>query len=79
MRYLDETNDFLDRNLDNDFEELDVVNIVFESGFYSAVESDYLEPKSFREAWDQKDLVIRELWQNAIRKEIRDMIRRGVW
>ena len=77
MRYLDETNDFLYRNLDKDFEDTDVGNIIFESGFYSAVESDYLEPKSFREAWDQKDPVIWELWKNSIRKEIRDMIRRG--
>ena len=47
MRYLDETNDFLDRDLNEDFEVSDVGNIVFQSGFYSAVESDYLEPKSF--------------------------------
>ena len=62
MRYLDETNDFLDRDLNEDFEASDVGNMVFDYGFYSAAERDYLEPKSFREAWDQKDPVIQELW-----------------
>ena len=32
-----------------------------------------------REAWDHEDEEIRKKWREALRKEIRDMIRRGVW
>ena len=41
--------------------------------------AEYIEPKTFREAWDHPDLVQREKWREAIRKEFRDMLRRGVW
>jgi hypothetical protein len=45
----------------------------------SAVESDYGEPTSFREAWDHPDPESREKWREAIRKEFHDMINKGVW
>ena len=63
---------------DSYFKDLDVGHVVTETGFFSEVERDYLETKTFREAWDYNDPDKQENWRNAIRKEIRDMIRRGV-
>jgi transposase InsO family protein len=37
------------------------------------------DPANFQEAWHHPDPVDREKWREAIRKEFRDMIRRGVW
>ena len=37
------------------------------------------EPKTFRDAWDHQDKDSREKWRQAIRKELNDMIRRGVF
>ena len=39
----------------SDFEDLYVGRGITETGFFSAVESDYLGPKTFREAWDYYD------------------------
>jgi hypothetical protein len=50
-----------------------------ELALMSAVESDYGEPTSFREAWDHPDPESREKWREAIRKEFHDMINKGVW
>ena len=36
-------------------------------------------PTTFDEAWNHPDPTERKLWREAIRKEFRDMIRRGVW
>jgi hypothetical protein len=43
--------------------------------------SDFVEaePTTFREAWDHPDPQSREKWREAIRKEFRDMINRGIW
>ena len=43
------------------------------------VNEDYIEPKTFQEAWHHKDAIQREKWREAIRKEFRDMTKRGVW
>ncbi|KAL7554939.1 hypothetical protein ACHAWF_018502 [Thalassiosira exigua] len=40
---------------------------------------DYIEPKTFREAWDHSDPFQRKQWHWEIRKEFHDMIKRGVW
>ena len=40
---------------------------------------DYVEPKSFEEAWNHPDEVQRKKWQDAIHKEFKDMCNRGVW
>ena len=37
------------------------------------------DPKNFQEAWNHPDECQRKKWREAIRKEFRDMIRRGVW
>jgi hypothetical protein len=37
------------------------------------------EPRFFQEAWHHPDPIKREKWREAIRKEFRDMISRGVW
>ena len=40
---------------DSYFEDLDMGHVVTKTGLFLAVESDYLEPKTFREAWDYND------------------------
>ena len=45
----------------------------------SAVESNYLEPQTFEEAWDHADPHDREKWREAIRKELKAMKERNVW
>jgi hypothetical protein len=37
------------------------------------------EPRSFNEAWNNKDIEEQKNWRIAIRKEFNDMIKRGVW
>ena len=37
------------------------------------------EPKTFQEAWYHNDQEKRKKWRTVIRKEFRDMIKRGVW
>ena len=56
-----------------------VINEDTEAGFYSAVKSGYEEPKTFRQAWHHTNEEEKLLWRNAIKKEIRDMVRRKVW
>ena len=50
-----------------------------ETCFISAVTSGPNEPKTFQEAWHSQVKEERENWQKAIRKEIKNMIERGVW
>ena len=50
-----------------------------EIAFMSAVESGHEEPKTFEEAWHHKLPETRAKWRMAIKKEIRDMIHKGVW
>ena len=45
----------------------------------SSVESDYLEPSTFEEAWNHEDPKERESWRGAIKKEFQDMESRNVW
>ncbi|CAJ1937323.1 unnamed protein product [Cylindrotheca closterium] len=44
-----------------------------------AEDTKYKEPKNFQEAWNHPDKYQRDKWREAIRKEFRDMIRRGFW
>ena len=37
------------------------------------------EPRNFQEAWYDQNKEKRQNWRVAIRKEFKDMIRRGVW
>ena len=37
------------------------------------------EPTKFREAWDHEDPIQRNKWRDTIKKELRDMINRGVF
>ena len=39
----------------------------------------YVEPKTFQEAWNHPDPVQRAKWREAIRKEFHDMLKRKVW
>ena len=52
---------------------------VAEFCFSSVLMSDTGEPTSFREAWDYPDCEKRAKWQEAIRRELRTMIKRGTW
>ncbi len=53
---------------------------LFDEFVFFANEDDFdIEPKSFRQAWDHPDPVKRKKWHDAIHKEFRDMLRRGVW
>eukprot|EP00980_Cylindrotheca_fusiformis_P000540 scaffold132_cov59-Cylindrotheca_fusiformis.AAC.9 len=36
-------------------------------------------PKTFREAWDHPDSLMRDRWRAAIQKEFNDMNKRQVW
>ena len=47
--------------------------------FLANVTDDDTEPKTFREAWDHPDPEKQAKWREAIRKEFRDMLRRGVF
>ena len=37
------------------------------------------KPTKFREAWDHEDPTQRDKWRDAIKKELRNMINRGVF
>ena len=50
-----------------------------ETCLISAVTSGLNEPKTFQEAWHSPVEEERNNWQMAIRKEIKSMIKRGVW
>ena len=49
-----------------------------QGGFYSAVESDYKEPKGYRTML-KRPPEEREKWLEACTKELRDFVTRGVW
>jgi len=50
-------------------------NLNFEQAFKQIP----IEPTAFREAYDHPDAKQREKWQEAIKKDFRDMQCRGVW
>ena len=51
----------------------------FGFGLVTAVQSDPTTPIKFNEAWNHEDKEQRELWRNAIRKELNSMNRKNVW
>ena len=50
-----------------------------ETSLISGVTSGPTEPKTFQEAWHYPIENERNSWRAAIRKEIKSMIKRGVW
>ena len=52
---------------------------VVEFAMVGGTDNDYVNPISFQDAWWHPDPEERKKWREAIRKEMRDMIRRGVW
>jgi copper chaperone CopZ len=47
--------------------------------FITVIASDDDEPETFKDAWWHKDSHEQEKWQEAIKKEFGDMVKRGVW
>ena len=47
--------------------------------FVGGTDDNYENPISFQEAWHHPDPIDRKKWREAIRKEFRDMITKGVW
>jgi hypothetical protein len=43
------------------------------------VEPHYIEPKTFKEAWNHPDPMQRAKWCEAIQKKFRDMIKHKMW
>ena len=50
-----------------------------ETAFIGAIDSGYMEPKTFKQAWEHTDLEERKKWRDAINKEFHDMISKKVW
>ena len=50
-----------------------------ESCFMSALTSDPEEPRTFNEAWNHQEPKIRNLWREAIEKELNNMEFMKVW
>ena len=48
-------------------------------GLITAVESGYKDPVTFQEAYHHPNPSVRAKWREAIRKELRSMIRQGVY
>ena len=58
---------------------IEIANIVREVSIESQdekVTSQYVEPKTFDEAWNHPDPKQQEFWRSTIRKEFRDMVSR---
>jgi Reverse transcriptase (RNA-dependent DNA polymerase) len=54
---------------------LDQVNVAM----FSSASGFQEEPKTFDEAWNHQDSVMREKWRNAINKEFEEMNKKQVW
>ena len=67
------------RNESMERAELTMEDWIHETCLISAVTSGPTEPKTFQEAWHSPVEEERNIWQIAIRKEIKSMINRGVW
>ena len=67
------------RNESMERADLTMEDWIQETWLISAVTSVSTEPKTFQEAWHYPIEKERENWRAAIRKEIRNMIERGVW
>ena len=83
-KYLNEVNntkknlvDLLDETIRNDKKMAESERLILLKHIISKLKEDL--PDSFQEAWNHPDLKIRAKWREGIRKEFRDMIRRGVW
>jgi Reverse transcriptase (RNA-dependent DNA polymerase)/gag-polypeptide of LTR copia-type len=50
-----------------------------EVAFVGATNSDYNEPTNFKEAWYHEDTNLRTKWREAVKKELFDMMSKGVW
>ena len=48
-------------------------------GLVTAVQSDPVTPVKFNNAWNHKDQEQRELWRDAIQKELNSMNKRNIW
>ena len=63
-------------------ESIDMAHLMMDISDVSMMSDETLEmvePESFREAWDHPDPNQREKWRQAIKKELGDMNKRGVW
>ena len=67
------------RNESMERAELTMEDLIHETCLISAVTSGPTEPKTFQEAWHSPVEEERNNWQIAIRKELKNMINRGVW
>ena len=67
------------RNESMERADLTMEDWIQETCLISAVTSGPTEPKTFKEAWHYPIEKEKEKWRAAIRKEIRNMIERGVW
>ena len=67
------------RNKSMERAELTMEDWIHETCLISSVTSGPTEPKTFQEAWHSPVEKERNTWQVAIRKEIKNMINRGVW
>ena len=62
----------VEENFDNFYRDCALMSAVTNTG-----QND--EPRNFQEAWYHQHTEKRQSWRVAIRKEFKDMIRRGVW
>jgi histone deacetylase 1/2 len=56
-----------------------LIDVAKVAGKVKDVMPQYVEPKTFKEAWNHADPMQRAKWREAIRKEFCDMIKRKVW
>ena len=56
-----------------------LIDVAKVAGEVKDVVPQFIEPKTFKEAWNHPDPRQRAKWREAIRKEFRDMIKRKVW
>ena len=56
-----------------------LIDVAKVAGEVKDVVPQFIEPKTFKEAWNHPDPMQRAKWREAIRKEFRDMIKRKVW
>ena len=56
-----------------------LIDVAKVAGKVKDVVPQYIEPKTFKEAWNHPDPMQRVKWREAIRKEFRDMVKRKVW
>ena len=62
----------VEENFDNFYSDCAMMSAITNTG-----QND--EPRNFQEAWYHQHTEKRQSWRVAIRKEFKDMIRRGIW